>query len=214
MMKSLRVFSLRNADHEQTLATVAGRMSQVEKQFLSYAPWAAYPYKPGVLFSIAYDKASLYLQYTVKEAVVQAAFGRTNEPVYQDSCVEFFISFDEGATYYNFEFNCIGTVLAGYGRGRTDRQWLSGDVLDTINTQSTVLRKGKDRMPQWELTVVLPLKVFTFQNIDSLQGQQARANFYKCGDHLPVPHFLAWSNIESDSPDFHLPQFFGTLLFD
>jgi hypothetical protein len=145
---------------------------------------------------------------------VQAAFGRTNEPVYQDSCVEFFISFDEGATYYNFEFNCIGTVLAGYGRGRTDRQWLSGDVLDTINTQSTVLRKGKDRMPQWELTVVLPLKVFTFQNIDSLQGQQARANFYKCGDHLPVPHFLAWSNIESDSPDFHLPQFFGTLLFD
>lgn len=213
-MKSLRVFFLQNVQPDETLAVIAERLSVPETQPLSYAPWAAYPYKPEVHFSIAYDHNALYLRYVVKERTVQAACGRTNEPVYQDSCVEFFISFDEGATYYNFEFNCIGTVLAGYGRGKTDRQWLSEDMLDCISTQSIIQREGKDRMPQWELTVVLPLKVFTFHNLDSLQGQQARANFYKCGDHLPEPHFLAWSNIESDNPDFHLPQFFGTLQFD
>jgi hypothetical protein len=213
-MKSLRVFFLQHIKQDETLAAIAGRLSVVKKHSLSYAPWVSYPYKPDVHFSIAYDDAALYLQYTVKETTVQAAHGRTNEPVYQDSCVEFFISFDEGATYYNFEFNCIGTVLAGYGRNKADRQSLSEDVLDSISTQSIILRKGKVRMPQWELTAILPLNVFPFHNPASLQRQQARANFYKCGDHLPEPHFLAWSNIESDSPDFHLPQFFGTLLFD
>jgi hypothetical protein len=153
------------------------------------------------------------LQYAVTEAHLQAAHGKTNEPVYQDSCVEFFISFDDGALYYNFEFNCIGTVLAGYGRSRTERSWLPEDVLQTIRCQSMIQRGGSKNNVQWELTVALPVQVFCFHSFSSLRGINARANFYKCGDGLPVPHFVAWSNIESDKPDFHLPQFFGTLLF-
>ncbi|WP_091380560.1 carbohydrate-binding family 9-like protein [Mucilaginibacter mallensis] len=30
---------------------------------------------------------------------------------------------------------------------------------------------------------------------------------------MPQPHFLAWNNIESEHPNFHLSDFFGKALF-
>jgi hypothetical protein len=51
-------------------------------------------------------------------------------------------------------------------------------------------------------------------NITSLSDKKYRGNFYKCGDNLPRPHFLAWNNIQSEEPNFHLSAFFGDLLFD
>ena len=41
-----------------------------------------------------------------------------------------------------------------------------------------------------------------------------RANLYKCGDKLCSPHFLSWSKVELEKPNFHSPQFFGELTFD
>ncbi len=41
-----------------------------------------------------------------------------------------------------------------------------------------------------------------------------KANFYKCGDELQTPHFLSWNPIEIEKPDFHRPDFFGTLRFE
>ena len=46
-----------------------------------------------------------------------------------------------------------------------------------------------------------------------LDGRTMRANFYKCGDLLPRPHFLSWNAISLPRPDFHCPEFFGTLRF-
>jgi hypothetical protein len=43
---------------------------------------------------------------------------------------------------------------------------------------------------------------------------EIKANFYKCGDELQTPHFLSWNPIEIDQPDFHRPDFFGTLEFE
>ena len=38
-----------------------------------------------------------------------------------------------------------------------------------------------------------------------------KANFYKCGDLTAHTHFLSWSPIDAPKPDFHRPDFFGTL---
>ena len=40
-----------------------------------------------------------------------------------------------------------------------------------------------------------------------------RANFYKCGDKTLQPHFLSWSPIHSEKPDFHRPEDFGIINF-
>jgi hypothetical protein len=66
----------------------------------------------------------------------------------------------------------------------------------------------------WELSVAIPSNVFIHHLIPSLSGQKGRVNFHKCGDQLPVPHFLAWNNIQSAEPNFHLPEFFGEIYFE
>ena len=197
------------------IGDIASQLSHAPRHHLHFAPWQnAYPYKPSVTFALSYNQEGLYLQYDVKESCVQAAQGKINAPVYQDSCVEFFISFDEGAGYYNFECNCIGTVLAEFGKGKHDREILPESSLAKIRYQSLIRKEKAEELVNWQLTVAIPYEVFLHHQLAGLQGHQCKANFYKCGDLLPEPHFLSWSNIESPEPNFHLPQFFGTLLFE
>ena len=66
----------------------------------------------------------------------------------------------------------------------------------------------------WELLLIIPVDIFIYHELDSLRSKFCRANFYKCGDKLPEPHFISWSAIHSPEPDFHLPDFFGELYFE
>lgn len=211
-MKQLTVSFLSEFTESATLSEVGNRLRKLGKQVLSYVPWPTYPYKPDVHFSIAYGHSALLLQYEVKEKFIKAANGSINGPVYQDSCVEFFISLDDGATYYNFEFNCIGTVLAGFGKGREGRETLPNEALEKVRSEVRISR-GEGSGVVWEITLAIPLETFLHHSQLVLQGKSCKANFYKCGDKLPEPHFLSWSNIKSEEPDFHLSKFFGALHF-
>ena len=44
-------------------------------------------------------------------------------------------------------------------------------------------------------------------------GVSWRANLYQCGDETSHPRWLTWSRVDLPSPDFHRPEFFGTLVF-
>ena len=130
--------------------------------------------------------------------------------------MEFFLGFGNELGYYNFEFNAIGTCLAGFGRGRENRELLPEALIQKIKSRAAVTRvtrendNGNGDMG-WELTLMIPLEVFCHHSFTSLKGQQCHANFYKCGDELPEPHFLTWNYIESADPDFHRPEFFGEI---
>lgn len=182
------------------------------KNDLTFAPWKAFPYQPQVSYVLAHNNESIFLKFYVTEQFVSAAYGATNAPVYEDSCVEFFISFDESG-YYNFEFNCIGACLASFGSTRSSRELLTEESIGKIRSQAVVTREGGKEAVHWTITLAIPLEAFEFHSLPSLSGVRCRANFYKCGDALPEPHYLAWSEIEAPEPDFHLPQFFGTLSF-
>lgn len=116
---------------------------------------------------------------------------------------------------YNFEFNCIGTCLLGFGTGKSGRTLLPEQLIRKIK-HLALIKSSNDSgifMADWELTLMIPLEVFSYHQINSLKGRQSKVNFFKCGDDLPEPHFLAWRNIIAASPDFHLPEFFGTMHF-
>ena len=53
-----------------------------------------------------------------------------------------------------------------------------------------------------------------WNSVGNLDGKSFRAHFYKCGDKLQQPHFLSWNAIGNPKPNFHLPQFFGTIVFE
>lgn len=174
-------------------------------------PWRdQYPYAPSVKFQMAHTENAVILHYEVEEEFIRAQYIRSNENIWEDSCVEFFISLDDRQTYFNFEFNVLGAGLIGYGSPvKTDRERLGEEVVDTVNTYSMVFNKKQQK--KWNIILDIPLTILRTQ---SLSGLLAHANFYKCGDSLPNPHFVAWNPIENPTPNFHLPQFFGEISFE
>ena len=185
------------------------------KHDISNNPWN-YEFSGKVRFSIAYTDAGIALTFNVIEENVLARFTKSNDPVYKDSCVEFFIALNNETSYYNFEFNCTGTCLASYGTSAKDRKLISPKKIEEIEVMSSFksLIFNKQEMVNWELMLFIPNNVFQFHKIDNFYGQEARVNFYKCGDDLPKPHYLCWNPITNTAqPNFHLPDHFGKAVF-
>jgi hypothetical protein len=176
----------------------------------------AFPYKPDLRFRIAHTGTEIWLKYYVKEKSILAQETRINGDVYKDSTVEFFISVD-GENYYNFEFNCIGTPHVGYGPGRGNRTPVDPEILKTIQLKSSLGNQPFDEKLgnfEWEMMIRIPTTCFTFDTLKTFNGLKASANFYKCGDATSEPHFVSWNPIQSESPDYHLPVFFGKVEFE
>jgi hypothetical protein len=66
-------------------------------------------------------------------------------------------------------------------------------------------------MFEWELTVKIPLRIM---GIDPNNlPEKIKGNFYKCADGTDSPHYVTWNPVQTPTPDFHRPEFFGELYF-
>jgi hypothetical protein len=180
--------------------------------------WPEFNYKPEVKFRIAYSKDEIYLQYFVRERYIRALYTKDDgaQP-YKDSCVEFFVIPASDSIYYNLELNCIGVGTFAGGPNRQDRTRFGSEVTSQIRRVSSLGNKGfetKDGDYEWNITIAVPISVFSLSKVEKLAGRTIRANFYKCGDDLPVRHYLSWNPIKLDKPNFHTPDFFGYLHFE
>lgn len=130
-----------------------------------------------------------------------------NQPVYKDSCLEFFVNFNPSQPkYLNFEMNANGAFLSAL---RLDRKQKT-PIHELLSDLPAV--RAQQYSDRWTVDAV-----FTLQQLQTLFGKSAFApgdtfigNFYKCGDETPIPHFGMWSPIDLDHADFHQPSFFGT----
>ncbi|MHA4808430.1 carbohydrate-binding family 9-like protein [Flavitalea flava] len=113
-------------------------MDNLTRHPIDHSPWVGYSQEPKASFSIAYTKDAILLKYYVSERDPRVTFHTTNDPVYQDSCVEFFITFESSGPYYNLEFNPIGTCLMGYGAGRAERIEFPAELIQTIDVFSSL----------------------------------------------------------------------------
>lgn len=179
--------------------------------------WPAdYPYAPEVSFRAAHDGDTLFLKFYVHEECTMARVAEDNGEVWTDSCVEFFISFDDTG-YYNLELSCIGKALLGFRKQKDDCVHGSPEVMQSIGrypslgTEPFAERKGDNL---WELTVAVPRSAFFKHGLHSLRGTEARGNVYKCGDNLSQPHFLSWNPIQTPTPNFHVEEYFGKIVFE
>ena len=178
------------------------------------APWDAFPYKPEVTVDVAATDDFLFVNFNVVGRGLKAEFSSTNEPVWQDSCVEFFAADPQGEGYRNFEINCIGTLLSAYqeGKGVNVREIAEDEASKVIRHTSLpgTPFAEKDGIHSWCVTVGIPWSLLGCNEIpDSL-----KVNFYKCADGSKWPHYLCWSPIDTPEPDFHRPEFFGLLSFE
>jgi hypothetical protein len=177
--------------------------------------WPTYSYRPDASFSIGHNGQNIFLKYYVEESAITAVHRETNGPVYKDSCVEFFIGFDDGTSYYNLEFNCAGSCRMGYGIQRDGRLAIPNHFVEKIKHQ--VVFKTQEQENQftikWELSLIIPIEVFYYHEMHTVEGKSCWVNFFKCGDDLPQPHYLSWALISTASPNFHVPEAFRSAYF-
>ena len=215
-MKNLQVVTIETEEEIVLKNTSLLLENLTELQKVEYINWKEYPYKPVVSFRIGHAGKLILIKFYVTEKEVRALETEINGNVYQDSCVEFFISFD-GDHYYNFEFNCIGTPHVGWGSGRHNRQHLPVEVVKDIQIRSSLANVPFDTKTgsfTWDLVAVIPVECFIYDQDLELTGMTCTANFYKCGDLLPEPHFVTWNPVTTPQPDYHRPEFFGKLHFE
>lgn len=66
---------------------------------------------------------------------------------------------------------------------------------------------------KWRLRIAIPVEALWHSGLNSFPGLKATANFFKCGDGLPIPHYLTWAPVHTAAPDYHRPEFFAPVEF-
>lgn len=178
---------------------------------------------PQVQAKLAYDDESVFVIFRVDDRYVRAVAKQHQGAVWEDSCVEFFFTPGEDSTlgYFNLEMNCGGTMLLHYqrvprqGMVRIAREDLAR--IDVAHSLPKIVDPEITEPTRWTVSYRLPVRIFgryfPSEIARPAPGVVWRANFYKCGDATSHPHWLTWSPVEFERPDFHRPQSFGTLVF-
>jgi len=216
----MKVAEVRKADlgsDYPSLEEVSAALDSVKDRLsVDTLNWKDYDYRPGVELALAYSDREIFIKYYVSENCFKAEMTESNQMVCEDSCVEFFVAPEDDGIYYNIEFNGIGTCLLGSGSGRSDSTRVDPAVISKIRRMTSVgTEPVKERQGdfEWTLTAAIPYEVFFRHGIKELRGRTFRANFYKCGDRLAVPHYVTWNAVGTENPDYHQPEYFGLLKF-
>jgi hypothetical protein len=207
--------SIKDSLSFDNVSTILEKNAPLNK--VNWLEWKEFPYQPEVQFRIAHDDSLLFLKYYVKEEHILARRTDPNSAVHRDSCVEFFVDPIQNGNYYNFEFNCIGTTHLAYGPRRGERTFIPAELIENeIKTWSTLGKASfeeKSGMFEWEMVVVIPSSIFTYNKDLNFSKLVSNANFYKCGDDTTKRHYLSWNPVKTTNPDFHRPEYFGILNF-
>ncbi len=159
---------------------------------------------------ICWDENALYLRMEAVEPHIRAEENGPLAMVCEDSCLEFFFRPTEQMKYFNIEINPNKAMFMGIATGRTMLfRLLCSEMKEQMNIQVEMTGKG------WVLSYQIPFSLirFFFPEFKAEEGGKIYGNAYKCGDRTVKEHYMVWNPIQSEEPDFHLPEQFGTLIF-
>ena len=178
----------------------------IEKAPIDCYPWGG-DYRPRAYGQCAFlPGRGLAVRLTAWERDPKAVYAANGDPIYKDSCLEFFASFvAHSQKYMNFEMNANGAYLASVRTNKADKRM----VADLTGALPVVRAERGDGFWSVETLFTEDFIRDCFDGCRLTCGGAFRGNFYKCGDETASPHFGCWSPIENPEPSFHLPAYFG-----
>jgi hypothetical protein len=179
-------------------------------------------FRPVTRAKMMYDKENIYVIFQVQDCYVRCLTNQINGPVWQDSAVEFFFAPDISSPekYFNLETNCGGTPLLHYNLiPRRDSKRLDVEDIKQIEIVSSLPQLIDPEISNpltWTIEYKIPLSMLEkYGSVNRpAKGVEWRANFYKIAENSSNPHYITWSVVENDKPNFHMPKFFGRLVFE
>jgi len=218
MEKDQKVYYIRKvvSDSEEK----EGFWDFIQPLFINDFPWNKEACNIEAEVRLAYTDTELRVKFVVKESEIKADYFQINDPVYKDSCVEFFLNPDpqNDKRYINFECNAIGVFLLQIGEGQENRCFISEYNEEFFKIKTSVNRENRNNYEKeyWQVEYSIP---FTFLEIfyGSLMiksGYWITGNFYKCGDETKKPHYGCCYPIVNAVPNFHKPEYFKKIIFE
>ncbi len=179
---------------------------------------------PETRCKVLYDDRGLFCSFKVKDRYVIGRYTEPQSPVCRDSCVEFFVKPDHASGYFNFEINCIGTLFLLYitNPQRTQDGFVEATPIaqkDGLEIWTSI--QDRPFIPEqpgpleWRVDFFIPFSLFGAaipHFVPPQRGDEWRGNFYKCADDSSHPHWASWAPI-GEELNFHVPSYFGRLLF-
>ena len=173
-------------------------------EMLSYHWEAPVPYRPRCFFRICRAAGlGIVCDLLAYEEHPLTLCSKRDDPVYTDSCLEFFAQPVVGRSeYINVECNSAGVYLSQFGSSREGRTYLK--ELTSLTPDVTPFCGSDSHGKYWGVRIIL-----SYSLLDSLYGCDTSAqtglsaNFYKCGDETEAPHYIAFSPVDKMPPGFH-----------
>ena len=113
------------------------------------------PAGPPAEAKVFYDGENLYIRYEVKENSVTIRAKKMHDPVYQDSCAEFFMRPAKDKRYLNFETNAVGTMLLGLGETGEGRERVEQDP-SIFEMKPSIKNPDEFKGDKWTLEYKIP----------------------------------------------------------
>jgi len=175
--------------------------------------------KPSTQGSVAYiPYKGLFVSMSCDEKDPLRTVTEDMGRVCGDSALEAFFAFPDAAApldsegrpssdclYFNFEINANGALYAKTGRGRKNRAPLTEYEMDAAAPAAWIDPDG------WGAEFFVPIELLRrVAGIDELNNNDVFfCNFYKISENPEIEHYLSYSAIQSETPNFHLPRYFA-----
>lgn len=178
-------------------------------------------FKPIVKAKMQYDNENVYIIFQTEDRYIQSLVRSYNGPVSTDACVEFFFSPDSSFPfkYFNLEINASGVSLMRYNDFETkDTDKFEVEdlkMLDIAHSLPSIIDQVIMDSTTWTIECRIPFQVLEKYGGVSIpkSGVIWKANLYKTASKGLNPHWITWAFVDNKIPNFHLPEFFGTLEF-
>ncbi|MBQ8026536.1 MAG: carbohydrate-binding family 9-like protein [Clostridia bacterium] len=159
----------------------------------------------------AVEDVGLCVSFIAKEPSPRAVFKHRDDPVCNDSCMEFFFQpFADDNRYLNFEINPNAACLCAIGNDRYDRIFLKEISCVEPIVSAEIFQQ------EWSAKLTVPEQLISDafgRDFCVSQLNFIRANFYKCGDQTAAAHYSSLFPVDTVQPDFHRSEFFQKIYF-
>jgi hypothetical protein len=176
---------------------------------------------PITYAKMLFDDLNVYIIFKVQDRFVRIVTNEINGPVWEDACAEFFFSPDMTAPrkYFNLEMTGGGTPLMCYNTFPLELHYLDTADIKEIEIAHSLPELVPNEITDsitWTLEYSVPLALLEkYANVSRpAPGVNWMANFYKCASNNSNPHYYTWSRVNNPTPNFHLPEYFGKLVFE
>jgi hypothetical protein len=172
-------------------------------------------FRPVTELKIQYDDENIYVIFRVHDRYVRCITNTINGAVWKDAAVELFFCPDttKPNSYFNLEINCGGTALLGFRSKKPTEEDIKTIVI--AHSLPEIVDPEISDPVVWTLEYRIPLSMLEkYTTITQpAKGVRWKANFSKIAENNSNPHHMTWSPITAPKPNFHMPQYFGTLQF-